>query len=633
MAVPPAGRATLDFFAAQGVARRRTAALVVSFSLAVAAVAAIVWAAVAVLADWMPYPGLFLTQGRPLRADLLLPTSLAVLGVVGAGSLYHGLRLSGGGEALAELLGGERIRADTTDPADRRLLNVVEEMALAAGMPVPGVYVLRREGAINAFAAGFQPDRAVVAVTQGALDRLNRDELQGVVAHELSHVLNADTRLDLRLMAAVGGLSAVGLIGRLLLRGVGRSRRGRGAGPVLLLGLALVVAGGVGTFFGSLVRYAVARQREWLADASAVQFTRNPEGLAGALRKIAAEGSRLTSPRAPEAAHLFFAAATASLLESLFSTHPPVEERIARLVPHAATAGPGPAAARVAPGARPAPPGVAGFAQSGSAGSLPDVAQLDAAARLLREVPAALRSAAADPFGARAVVVALLLEGDPALRGRQLAGLGRRDPALASAADAAGRWVEPFAAAERLALLELALPALDRLSPAQAQRFAEALGALAEADGTVTPFEQAVLRAALRRLGRPAAAVRPRLRRPDDAAMECLELLSALAWVGGRDAAAAEDAFRTGLLALGLDGAWRILPRDRIGRAAFDRALARLDQATVELKGRILAACGAAARADGQVTAREAEVLRAVAAAFGIPSPLTAAAPSRPRVG
>src|SRR5512146_3419209 len=212
---PSGGRATLDFFAAQASARRRTAVLAVAFAVAVLAV-------------------------------ILLLSAAGVAAVTGVGTAWHAMRLSaGGGAAVAELLGGTPVDRQATDPAERRLVNVTEEMALAAGLPVPRLYVLQGETGINAFAAGYTPGHAVVAVTRGALDRLTRDELQGVVAHELSHVLNADTRIDLRLMAAVGGLAFLTLLGRLLLDAGSRPfrSRDRNRGALALVGLGLVVAG------------------------------------------------------------------------------------------------------------------------------------------------------------------------------------------------------------------------------------------------------------------------------------------------------------------------------------------------------------------------------------------------------
>jgi Zn-dependent protease with chaperone function len=642
----PGGRATLDFFAAQAEARRRTAVLVVSFALACCVVVAVVYAAlVAVAATAVPRAdlplelpaGLSGISGRPsLFQPALLVLAAALVGAVtGLGTAYHAVRLAaGGGEAVAEMLGGVRLDRDAADPAERRLVNVTEEMAIAAGLPVPHLYVLSGEPGINAFAAGYTPGHAVVAVTRGALDKLSRDELQGVLAHELSHVLNADTRVDLRLMAAVGGLTVLALLGRLILRGTSssRSRDSRGRGAALLVGLAFLLAGAFGALCGKLVRYAVARQREWLADASAVQFTRNPDGLAGALRKIAAEGSALRSPHAPEAAHIFFASAATGFLAGLFSTHPPIEERIRRLAPHAA--------ARTA-AAREAGPAVAGPASppaavsrpaAGPAVPLPAAAPLQLpfrpvpehlplASALRDRLPATLAAAAREPFGARALACALLLGDAPEARRRQLEALAGRDPALGGEAGRLASAAAGLPRADRMALLGLSLPALDGLSPAQAGALAADLGPLA-APGAAGTFELLVRRAVLRRLARDAGRPpRPRLRQLDEVGPECLEVLSALAWIGGRDEIAAQAALDAGVRALGAGSAWRLLPRDRAGAEGLDAALAALDEAAPAVKARLLEACAATALADRRVGAGEAELVRAVAAALGLPLP------------
>jgi Zn-dependent protease with chaperone function len=642
VAPTPGGRATLDFFGAQAQARRRTAVLVVSFALAVCVVVTVVYAALLLVAPAVvppsdlplarvPLEGAVPGWEAPVRLfqpALLLAAAAGVAAVTGVGTAYHTVRLSaGGGDAVAEMLGGVPVDRGTADPAERRLVNVAEEMSVASGLPVPRLYLLPRETAINAFAAGYTPGHSVVAVTRGALDRLTRDELQGVVAHELSHVLNTDTRLDLRLMAAVGGLTALALLGRIILRGTSssRSRDSRGSGAALLVGLALLLAGAFGALCGKLVRYAVARQREWLADASAVQFTRNPDGLAGALRKIAEEGSALQSPHAPEAAHIFFASAATGFLSGLLSTHPPIEERIRRLAPHAAAL----AAARAAPPPLRAAAPVAGTAAAPPApAAAPQLAfrpapeHLPLAAGLIDGLPAALSAAAREPFGARALACALLLGDAPDLRERRIEPLSRRDAALGTEVRRLASAAEGVPRADRLALLGLALPALDALSPAQTAALEEDLRQIATAGGAATPFELMVRRAVLRRLARDAGRPpRPRLRLLDEVEPECLEVLSALAWFGGRDQTAAQAALDAGVRALGVRSPWRLLPRDRVGTDRLDTALTALDAAAPAPKARLLQACAATALADAQVTAEEAELVRAVSAALGLPMP------------
>ena len=231
-------------------------------------------------------------------------------------------------------MGGVPIASDTTDFNLRRLRNVVEEIAIASGVPVPKIYVLEHEAAINAFAAGYSPSDAVIAVTRGALDRLNRDELQGVIAHEFSHVLNGDMRLNIRLMGVLFGILMIGLIGRKILEHGRFGGRNKGAGAILVAALVAMIVGYVGLFFGRMIKAGVSRQRERLADASAVQFTRQTTGLAGALKKIGGldEGSRLNErSNAEEVSHMLFGDGVG--FRGLFATHPPLVERIQELEP------------------------------------------------------------------------------------------------------------------------------------------------------------------------------------------------------------------------------------------------------------------------------------------------------------
>jgi Zn-dependent protease with chaperone function len=301
-----------DFFQQQDSARRRTFRLVAYFLLAILCLIALVY-------------GLLLAafglagEGGPLpwwRPELLLLAGVGVGLVVGGSSAFKVAQFASGGQAVALMVGGREVLRTTRDAHERRLLNVVEEMAIAAGVPVPPVYVLEEPG-INAFAAGYAPGDAVVAVSQGCLKYLTRDELQGVVAHEFSHILNGDMRLNIRLIGLIFGIMALTVVGRILMiQTAGERASGRrdsGAGRVIL-GLGLFVLGLVGAFFGRLIQAAVSRQREYLADASAVQFTRNPDGITGALKKIGGlqEGSRINAPAAEEVAHMFFASRSGS---------------------------------------------------------------------------------------------------------------------------------------------------------------------------------------------------------------------------------------------------------------------------------------------------------------------------------
>ena len=266
--------------------------------------------------------------------ELLINSVLGVLAVVSVGTIYKTYVLSvGGGVAVAESMGGRLVSPATGNSDERRLLNVVTEMALAAGTPVPPVFLMPEPG-INAFAAGTTVSNAVIGVTQGALAAFDRDQMQGVIAHEFSHIINGDMRLNLRLMGVIHGIMLLGYIGYFLLRSSFYSRRSSSQqNPLPLIGIALIIVGFIGTFFGNWIRAGVSRQREFLADASAVQFTRNPLGIGGALQKIGIEAGLLANPKAAECAHLFFANGIAQGFASPFASHPPIQERIKKILP------------------------------------------------------------------------------------------------------------------------------------------------------------------------------------------------------------------------------------------------------------------------------------------------------------
>ena len=324
-----------DFFTHQDQARRNTTRLEVLFVLAVLALILSIDLLLAATLGYLardPRTGA-VDWSLAFDPGIVVLSALGTLSVVGGGSLFKTAQLRSGGHVVAEELGGRRLHPDTADPTEQKILNVVEEMAIASGTATPPVFLLDSEQGINAFAAGFTPSDAVIGITRGAAERLTRDELQGVVAHEFSHILNGDMRLNIRLMGILHGILIIGMLGYFILRmtassGRGRrSSRGGGGGAVvaiLALGAGLMAVGFFGTLFGNLIKAAVSRQREFLADASAVQFTRQPSGLAGALKKISglAAGSRIENPNAPEASHMFFGRATGGFA-GLFSTHPP----------------------------------------------------------------------------------------------------------------------------------------------------------------------------------------------------------------------------------------------------------------------------------------------------------------------
>jgi Zn-dependent protease with chaperone function len=650
-------RATMDFFAAQAAAKRRTALLVVYFALAVVGTVAAIWAGLSLVLVAFPVRLQGGASVPPFGGDLAAVVSAFVGLTTLGGYAYHAARLSDGGHAVARMLGGVPVSRATAEAGERRLVNVAEEMAIAAGLPVPALYVLPGEEGINAFAAGLAPDQAVVAVTRGALARLTRDELQGVVAHEYSHVLNGDARLNVRLLSVIGGITAVAAVGRILLRlaqvedqervdwtgSRARRRSGSFAGAALAAGLVIWLAGSVGALFGRLIRAAVSRQREHLADASAVQFTRNPDGLAGALAKIAHAGSRVGSAFAPEAAHLFFANGLAS---EWLATHPPIKERIDRILPNGylrvmrlAAEAPPPAEdepAAPAPAApASAPPALAAVAAPASLTPAAVVAasgrlapqQVAHAALLLRALPPEVAAAAREPASAAVLVRALVAKGDATVRAARLARLA--DPATRARVEPLAAALAPLPRELRSAALDLALPALDALPVPEADALEVDLAALAAGDGGTSVFDWAVLRIVRRRRAHRTAAVQPARLRLEDVQVDLLDLLSTVAWAGTRDPVVAQAALDAALPALGIPVGWRVLPRDRVSARRLDAALDRLDGAIPPLKARVLEACAAAALYDGRILPGEAELVRAVAASLGVPVPRgLAAAPA-----
>ncbi len=641
-----------DFFQRQEHARRSTTRLVLLFGLAVLAIIA---SLELLLAATMGYLGRNPDTGAVnwsavTDPSLILVSIVGTLLIVGGGSLYKIAALRAGGGAVAEQLGGRLLTVGNADPVEQRLLNVVEEMAIASGTATPPVYLLDQEDGINAFAAGFTEADAVIGVTHGTATRLDRDELQGVIAHEFSHILNGDMRLNLRLMGLLHGILVIGMLGYFVLRmsfftgGSRRSRDGNSGLPIMAIGAGLAVIGFAGTFFGNLIKAAVSRQREFLADASAVQFTRQPEGIAGALKKIGgfATGSAVKNPNAPEASHMFFGRATSGF-SAMFATHPPLAERIKRIDPSwDGEFQEGAARIDAELSEVGSTPGASGFSGGTAAGytaaanvssavdsiGRPGPAHLRHAAHLISSLPPALAAAAREPYGARAVIYALLLDGDETIRRQQLAHLKTTaDRGVFEETRRLSPMATALAATLRLPLLEITIPALRALSAAQRDVFDRNIFALVEADNRIDLFEWSLHRILLRDLNPDAArTVRARHRTVEAVSAQCTLLMSVLAYVGQRDTLSAEHAFEQAQVTLGLAKA-QLLPHERCSLADLDKALRQLDETAPKVKRRILEAAVACITADDRVTATEAELLRAVAASISCPMPpiLTAA--------
>ena len=644
----------MDFFEEQALARKRTLRLVLLFAVAVAGVVGAVYflamlfysagvtdsAGVAyVTGDYDNVGKLALSFWNP---GVLLFALGSTATVVGLGSLYKIAQLRDGGPAVALSLGGRKVDPDSTKLEERRLLNVVEEMAIASGVPAPEVYVLDREPGINAFAAGNTTSDAVIGVTQGTLQLLRRDELQGVIAHEFSHILNGDSRINLRAIGLLHGIFLLALVGRFLTRGSMRSGKKEGGG-VALLGLGLLAIGSIGVFFGRMIQSSISRQRELLADASAVQFTRDTDGLVGALKKIggAARHSYLDTPKADEASHIFFSDAIRRLrlFAGLFRTHPPLAERIRKLEPQWDGEFTEVALPDIADGMSTPPD--APDAQSNAFAEAPtEEAVSEAIAHIgsprpeqitfARSLHAALPNlwihAVHQAPMAQAMVFGLLLAQDEVLRGTEL--LRVADLTDAQTADLTLRFHSEAgdrSSAEKIALVDMVIPTLRGLSIDEYHRFREVVDSLMQSDRRIDLFEYTLSRMLQRHLARSFDGTGPtplRFRSLRALLPDAQVLIATLARVGSRTEDEAGRAFRHGAQALQLkESAGAIPPSSECTLAAVDAALQRFDAAAPALKRSLMLACASTVMADDTVTDREAELIRAIGDALDCPVP------------
>ena len=678
----------MNFFAHQELARKQTRRMIVLFTIAVICIVIAV-DAVVMIAFGIGREGRRGAIGANTGA--LVASTLGVLAVIGLATLYRISTLRAGGSAVALQLGATAVPADTTEFAYRRLRNVIEEIAIASGVPVPEIFVLEEETAINAFASGYTPADAAVTVTRGCLDKLTRDELQGVIAHEFSHVLNGDMRLNIRLVGVAFGILVLAVIGRKIAEASGRSRSRDSGGIVVLgialldgghllyylielvrgrplsehaqfagqrLGIALLVVGYIGVFFARIIKASISRQREYLADASAVQFTRQTDGIAGALKKIGglSEGSKLTSHDGEEVAHMLFGDGVG--YSALFATHPALVDRIKRLQPRfdpaefdeiaadwsqprrvgesddpeASLAGFAPARrsskqasearSGVLPGAS-AEMRLSAVAVAEQVGH-PDSGDYRAAAALSQAIPAALGAAAHGREQSVSVVFALLLNADDAVRRRQLDLIGHYyDAGTAAEVEALAAQTAALHPMQRLPLAAMAFPALRRHPRPKLQVFVIVLKQLIKADGRVSLQEYCLAKLVgiqvIDALNPSATRVMGRIRL-SEAAAELRDLFSVVAEYGHDDAESARRAY-----VLGIN---EVLPAEKPSYApprdwamALDRALPRLDLLAPAGKELVVRGLTHAISADGVVSVNEAELLRTVCAALHCPLP------------
>ena len=638
----------MNFFEHQDRARRKTHHLIVLLILAVLSLVGITTFLFAAFVYFGQSHSTASVQTQGVLQGILhafslqnfLWIALAVSSVVLIGSLFRYVQLRGGGKAIAESMSGRLLSGTTSDANERKILNVVEEMAIASGAAVPPVYLID-DDAINAFAAGYHPQDAVIGITRGCINTLNRDELQGVIAHEFSHIYHGDMRINMRLIALLYGILVIGLIGEFLMRSAGnrsirRSSKDNSPAAMLALGLGLLAIGYSGIFFGNLIKAAVSRQREFLADASAVQFTRNPDGIAGALKKIgsSSSGSQLKNEHASEFSHMYFGQGVKSFF-NLMATHPPLEERIKRIQPN--WNGEFTQATYIRSKTSVDDTGAMGFsAGTNNAGDAhinaiinidaaleqiaqPSQPQVAYARDRIAEIPAQLKAAAQIPFSARGVIVGLLLDRQHDLRRTQLDLLNQHlspddindlMPIITSAAE--------LDASLRLPLIELCLSPLKQLSKAQQHAFIDCIHLVIHADNKVSLMEWAVYRIVLHNTIIHNKPTRNRNLR--DLQHECQLLLSLLAYSGAANKDDAQLAFDQAKAVLNFSDLV-LMPRSEIKLTDADEALEQLNLTKPLQKPQLLKALSQCVLQDGKVTIIEAELFRAIADSLDCPIP------------
>lgn len=652
----------MNFFESQEQARQKTSLLVFYFIAAVLAIIVAIYLLFDVVFQMthLEWAADSIGNMRHTRSPALhLRWDWEVFGGVAAGtillvafgSLYKVIALASGGEAIAKDLGGRQILPNTDDYHERTVLNVVEEMAIASGVTVPPVFVMDHELGINAFAAGFSPDKAVIGVTRGCIQQLSRDELQGVIAHEFSHILNGDMRLNIRLTGVLHGILIIWMLGYWMLRGTGRvrysSNRDRGGGHMylLILGIGLMVVGYIGLFFGRLIKAAVSRQREFLADASAVQFTRNPGGISGALKKLGGLqlGSRIENPNAEEASHFFFANGLAEGFIALLRTHPPLIDRIRRIEPGFD----GRFAAVEAGGAKfvssPSPnyAGLSGFNSAATATESTKVEvspdelvmsvgtltpeYLEVAHEILRTLPAEIRDSVHEPYSVRALIFCMLFDRSNEVAQKQVSIVTAR------AEDHVVRHmlhllplVYQLPEMARLPLVDLSLPALMSMSREQYSNFTETAQQLIKADEVITLAEYVIYQVIRRRCDEHyygSKIVGIKYRKVEQIVSLCSELILALAQRGEISEDRVLAAYQAGMKSLNAGVIPHVSPAQSVELRRVVKVLDELARAAPMLKERIMHACASCVVVDGRVTVSEGELIRAVGDSIGCPVP------------
>lgn len=648
----------MNFFQSQDAARKNTKLLVLFFLTAVALLIVLTNLLVIGVVTFSQSPTITVTELKAqFNWNTFLLVGVGVVALVFLASLYKIIQLSGGGERVAEMMGGELIIDGGGDIHKKRVLNIVEEMSIASGTPVPPVYLID-DMAINAFAAGTTTGNAVIGVTRGTIKKLSRDQLQGVIAHEFSHIHNGDMRLNIRLIGLLNGILIIGTIGYFLLRSSTRrshrrSSKGGGGGAVIVLGIGLMVIGYTGTFFGNIIKAAVSRQREYLADASAVQFTRNKDGIAGALKRIGgnSHGSIMQSSEAAEISHALFGEGVSTMFTGLFATHPPLDKRIRAIQPNW-------------DGEFEVPPEIDPLTEAEQAledhktsdakrdafingvvimaghtaiseeannnleNAIDSIGQpseenFEYAQQVIATLPEALKLAARNPYSARAVIYYLLLDKHPENRDQQLQYIKEKaDTGIYEETLKLHDAIPELHPVYRLPLIEITLSTLRQLSVRQYFLFKDNLNALIEMDDKINLFEWSLHKIVFHHLESVFEKSKPPIqnKKLTSLKVECSILFSFLIHAGKQDGISAQDVFdrvkeKTGITEI------ELIPFKSLSMKKLNTALSRLNRVKPLSKPKLLKACATCITADKKITPTEAELFRAISDILDCPMP------------
>ena len=621
----------MDFFEHQSRAKSKSVKLYVLFSFVVLFISFLVFS----LLSW------FIERSDRL-GDLawspffLISTLWVVCFLIIGISLSKIKELSGGGWVVAKALGGELITSSSQNPLKRRILNIVEEMAIASGVQVPPVYLLK-ENSINAFAAGYSTEDAVIGVTIGCLEKLNREQLQGVMAHEFSHILNGDMRINIRMTGIIFGIVFIARAGQSIMDShddpfypeeEGKSRW-------YLLGIGLYIIGILGAYLGAIIRSSVSRQREFLADASAVQFTRNAEGIVGALECIGgySKGSRIWNPKSRQFCHMFFG----PCMKNLMATHPPIEKRIRRIIPSWNKAFPN--TNQISEGKifeknnfkrnsftgnqfeRRKPSKFEHTSVEGHKSRASSQKSIMHAQDLLKKIPRELTVQTQDSFGSNCLLFAMLLDPHHSIQKKQISLINHyTDSKISQHTQKIFPYLTSISCEEKLVLIEMAASKLSFLSPEQVKNFESVINMLIKEDKKFQLFEWSLLKLVnhkIKHIRTPNRQIHGR-KQILSRLNECNIILSTLAHYG-KDNEDPNLAYNVGFKHLSSNKKRKLINKKDCTFSKLDLAIDRLNDLNLRAKKKFLEACEITALHDKNICETETQIIRTVASSLGYP--------------